>query len=553
MKIVLHHLRRAAVLSAGEALPDARLLEAFLTQRDDTAFEALLRRHGPMVLGVCRRVLRDVHDAEDAFQATFLVLVRKGHSLRSRDLLGSWLYGVAYRTAMKARAMNAKRRIREKAATEACPANPPHEPMESDLLERLDLELHRLPEKYRAPVVLCDLEGKSRKEAAQLLDLPEGTLSWRLAQARKMLAKKLGRHAEALATGGVAAALAGSSATAGVPPALVTATAQAARLLAAGQVAGMVSAQVMILTEGVIKAMFLSKLKVVGAVALAVSISTAAGLTYHAAAAQPRPSGDTQRAVRVVNDELEALRLDVEALRRRLEITRERVGELEKEVQKLKQRETARGAMGGMMMGGGMRGGGGMGMGMMGPGGAGASADGMMPGMADGTSTGGMPGMAGGMGMGGMMRGLKGGSDAGQPKQPQRGKGKIQSQGGVGDGGTSTTLVPGEGGWSSGSKTQAVPHGSRSGGAAMPGGTPPRAGAAKPKSSSAGSEVQIYEEAMRQWLSKPTDPLADAEKALKQLRQNPNDQQAAEALQRATQKLRERAKPKAPAGGANGS
>src|SRR5690348_3930922 len=118
MKTVIRHLRRAALLHQGEGPTDSQLLESFLSRREDTSFEVLLRRHGPMVLGVCRRVLRNVQDAEDAVQATFLVLVRKGSSLQSRELLANWLYGVAYRTAMKARAMNAKRRAKEKHAAE---------------------------------------------------------------------------------------------------------------------------------------------------------------------------------------------------------------------------------------------------------------------------------------------------------------------------------------------------------------------------------------------------------------------------------------------------
>src|SRR5262249_14819560 len=162
------------------------------------------RRHGPMVLGVCRRMLRNIHDAEDAYQATFLVLVRKASTIRPRDLVGNWLYGVACRTAMKARAMSTKRRIKEhEAPGPAWPkdsANGDHE----ELLRHLDAELHRLPDKYRVPVVLCELEGRSRKEVARRLGLPEGTLSWRLAQARKMLARRLSRRGLTLSASGLA-------------------------------------------------------------------------------------------------------------------------------------------------------------------------------------------------------------------------------------------------------------------------------------------------------------------------------------------------------------
>src|SRR5437879_5074191 len=113
MKTVVHYLRKLTLPRGGDGPSDGPLLEAFLTRRDEAAFEALLRRHGPMVLGVCRRLLGNAHDAEDAFQATFLVLVRKASTIRPRELVGHWLYGVACRTALKARAMNMKRRIKE--------------------------------------------------------------------------------------------------------------------------------------------------------------------------------------------------------------------------------------------------------------------------------------------------------------------------------------------------------------------------------------------------------------------------------------------------------
>jgi RNA polymerase sigma factor (sigma-70 family) len=240
MKSILPHLRRAALTG----LSDRELLHALVTRRDDAAFEALLRRHGPMVLAVCRRVLRSTHDAEDAFQATFLVLVRKASTIRERDVVGSWLYGVAYRTAQKARTMNARRRSKEQqAATQLRRAEAP-------LAFDLDDELSALPEKYRVPVVLCQLEGRSRKEVARQLNIAEGTLSSRLATARKTLAEQLRRHGWTCAP------------AAGLPPSLLASTTQAASLLLAGRVhAGVVSPHVLALTEGVIKIMFLKPLK----------------------------------------------------------------------------------------------------------------------------------------------------------------------------------------------------------------------------------------------------------------------------------------------------
>jgi RNA polymerase sigma factor (sigma-70 family) len=328
MKTVIRHLRRAALLHEGDDPADGQLLELFLVRRDEAAFEALMRRHGPMVLGVCRRVLRNVHDAEDAFQATFLVLVRKAGCLRSRELLANWLYGVAYRTAMKARTMSAKRRAKEKQMPR--PEVPPGETCE-ELLAQLDHELNRLPDKYRVPVVLCELEGRSRKEVARLLGMPEGTLSWRLAHAKKLLARKLSRYG----TVAVGALLAEGAASACLSPVLRASTAKAVLT------AGAVPAKVMALTEGVMKAMLLTKLKITvcaGALMVLAGVG-ATGLTYRATAQGParesQPQAETRRPQA---DELEALRLEIEALRKSLQATRERVKTLEGEVSALKRK-----------------------------------------------------------------------------------------------------------------------------------------------------------------------------------------------------------------------
>src|SRR5262249_4084004 len=158
------------------------------------AFAALVRRHGPMVLGVCRRVLHNPHDADDAFQATFLVLVKKASAVVPRELVGHWLYGVAYRTALKAKTLAARRRRPERQVREMSRQPAREEEVWNDLRPLLDRELDRLPEKLRALVVLCELEGKSRKEAARQLGLAEGTVSSRLARARVLLAKRLARR-----------------------------------------------------------------------------------------------------------------------------------------------------------------------------------------------------------------------------------------------------------------------------------------------------------------------------------------------------------------------
>jgi RNA polymerase sigma factor (sigma-70 family) len=242
---------------------DEELLGRFVSQRDAAAFKVLVHRHGPMVLGVCRRLLQHPQDAEDAFQATFLVLVRKAASLGQRELLGNWLYGVAYRTALDARAEAMRRRKREKQVSSMPEPEVRDESQEwRDLRPFLDHELNRLPDKYRIPIVLCDLEGKTRQQAAEQLDIPVGTLSGRLTTAREMLAKRLTRHGVVLSGGALLAALAPSAASAAVPAPLVTSTVQAATAIAAGQAAAVVSVPVAALAEGVVRAMLIKKLKI---------------------------------------------------------------------------------------------------------------------------------------------------------------------------------------------------------------------------------------------------------------------------------------------------
>jgi RNA polymerase sigma factor (sigma-70 family) len=188
MSGVLHDLR-STWLRERTDLTDGQLLECFVRGRESAALEALVRRHGPMVWSVCRRILQNHHDAEDAFQAAFLVLVRKAALIRSPAKVGNWLYGVARQTALKARATRAKRKTREAQVTHL-PEPAVAEPESwRDLQALLNQGLNRLPEKYRAVLVLCDLEGKSRKEAARNLRLALGTVSSRLARARMMLAE----------------------------------------------------------------------------------------------------------------------------------------------------------------------------------------------------------------------------------------------------------------------------------------------------------------------------------------------------------------------------
>src|SRR4051794_22356193 len=172
---VLDPLRRLFGRGSVAALPEGQLLERFVRERDEAAFEAIVARHGPMVLGVCRRMLADPNDVDDAFQTTFLVLVKKANSLGEHDAIGHWLHGVAYRVALRARAEALDRRRREgQKAAAGTATNAEHDPARGDLARILDQELHRLPTKYRAPIVLCYIEGLTHEEAAGALGWPLG-------------------------------------------------------------------------------------------------------------------------------------------------------------------------------------------------------------------------------------------------------------------------------------------------------------------------------------------------------------------------------------------
>ena len=276
---VVEHLRRLVRPPDAGRLTDGQLLQRFLSNPEEDAFAVLVQRHGRMVLGVCRRILKNAADADDAFQATFLVLVRKAASLLARPTVGDWLYGVAYHTALKSRAAILRRREKERQVVQMTA----REPL-TEALDLLDQELQHLPEKYRVPVVLCDLEARTHQEAAQLLGWPQGTVSGRLFRARELLARRLRRHGLALSAGSLAALLTEKAASAGVPTVLFQSTIQAAAVVAAGQAAtaGIVSAPVAALTEGVLKAMLLHKIKFVAAVLLTLGIlGTGAGVLTH--------------------------------------------------------------------------------------------------------------------------------------------------------------------------------------------------------------------------------------------------------------------------------
>jgi RNA polymerase sigma factor (sigma-70 family) len=317
------------------SLSDGQLLARFVAARDEASFAALLRRHGPMVLGVCRRVLRHAHDAEDAFQATFLVLARKAHSVVRRESVGCWLYGVAYRTALDAGTRIARRHAREKQVQDM--PHPVVAPAEQlDWRPLLDRELSRLPEHYRSAIVLCDLEGRSRREAARLLGVPEGTLSSRLATGRKMLARRLTDCGLALSAAAMTAVLGETTASAQVPAALAQTTAQAAALVASGQLAG-VSAPAVALMKGVIEAMLVKKLRLTIGVVMVVAAMGAVGFACRpGAATAQQPSTSAKGHDGKPQSELEALRKENELLKFNLQVVLEKAHAQETELQKLR-------------------------------------------------------------------------------------------------------------------------------------------------------------------------------------------------------------------------
>ncbi len=276
---VIRQLRAAVRVEEGAGLTDGELLDRFVAGRDESAFEELLRRHGPMVLGVCRRILHNQADAEDAFQATFLVLVRKAASIRPRGMVSNWLYGVAHNTALKADAMRRKRREKEQ-TVRARPVSAQGENW-LELQAAIDSELSVLPEKYRVAIVLCELEGKTIKDAARQLAWPEGTVATRLRRGRMMLAERLTRRGIGIPAGLLATMLAHNVALASVPASLVNSTLYAAGQYAAGKAAAVsISAAVTALTDGVLKSMLLSKLKVASAVLLVVLLGGMLPLLY---------------------------------------------------------------------------------------------------------------------------------------------------------------------------------------------------------------------------------------------------------------------------------
>jgi RNA polymerase sigma factor (sigma-70 family) len=272
---VMRQIRTLFGVGTASGLSDGELLGRLAARADESselAFAALLERHGGMVWGICRRVLDDPRDVEDAFQATFLVLVRRARSIRNRESLASWLHGVAYRVACSAREAGIRRRRHERIYSERAERlAPPACEEDLDLKPVVDGELLRLPERYRAVLVLCDMEGLSYEQAARALGWPMGTVKSRLARGREKLRSRLIRRGVAPLAGMIAAQ---------VPAELLRSTAQAAsRVGARPIVAGAISVNIVGLTEGVISTMMLSKLKLcVAALAVGGGLVSLAGL-----------------------------------------------------------------------------------------------------------------------------------------------------------------------------------------------------------------------------------------------------------------------------------
>jgi RNA polymerase sigma factor (sigma-70 family) len=270
LRTLVQYMRRTATPHRSASLSDGQLLERFLSYQDEAAFEVLVWRHGSMVFDVCRRLLRHQQDAEDAFQATFLILVRKAHSIGRSESLSGWLYKVAYRSALAARnrlAAHPMSPLIEVAGPETT----------SDLVWRdlrpvLDEEVQHLPEKYRTPFVLCYLEGKTNEEAAQQLGCPKGTILSRLARARERLRLRLSRRGVALSAAALATALTEQASAASVPGAVVHSLVDTALTSAAGiATAGTLSVPVGALIEGVLHSMLMAKVKIAAVMLILVS------------------------------------------------------------------------------------------------------------------------------------------------------------------------------------------------------------------------------------------------------------------------------------------
>jgi len=318
---LLGHIRRLVTRPVSDPAADSVLLGRYIARRDEAAFAALVARYGPMVLGVCRRVLTDAHAAEDALQATFMVLARKAAAIRRPDALAGWLYGVARRVALKAQAASARRRLHEAQSLHPAPSDPRPDTLAElsarELLAILDEEVQRLPEVYRLPVILCCLEHRTQEEAARQLGWTPGSVKGRLERGKARLHERLARRGLALS-----AALAAVEVSRGVASAATAGTmVRAAMAFAAEKTAGVAgaSAQAAALAEEVVRGMLMTKVKILAALVLAAGVAVAgAGLVARqappakppAAGPKEKPAPAAKQADRAEPDRAEQARTD---------------------------------------------------------------------------------------------------------------------------------------------------------------------------------------------------------------------------------------------------
>ncbi len=339
--VVLRQLGRLFGEGTLAGLGDGPLLERYLTHRDEDAFAALVDRLGPMVLGLCRRMLRDPVDVEDAFQATFLVLVRRATAIRDRDRVSSWLYGVAYRVASRARSRTIRRRTRESGADRLDVAADPVATDRDELAATLDRELSGLPERYRAPLVLCYLRGQTHEQAAAELRCPVGTVRSRMARGREILRKRL--ESRGFASSAIGALLTPDpfrSLLVAVPTPMAAATVRAALAFGASSIvqAGAAAAGAAVLARGVLTTMKLAQLQWLGAAAIvtglsaggvvAVGSATATGNGPQAAQAPDEPKGKPADAASKADPALGEFRPNFYTLDSRLKAMEDKIDKL---------------------------------------------------------------------------------------------------------------------------------------------------------------------------------------------------------------------------------
>ena len=319
-------------------LSEGQLLARFLGDRDEVAFEAIVSRHGPMVLGVCRRLLDDPHDVEDAFQATFLVLVRRARSLRDRDLLANWLYGVALRIATRCRRDRTRRRMKEGIEVQDVAA-PTDDTDLGELRSVIDVEVARLPGRFRAPIVLCYFEGLTHDQAAERLGCPVGTVRSRMAKARELLRTRLARRGFGPASPVPTAPLVGISPA--VPPALLVRTTTAAgAAVGRSLLAGGASLSALTLARGVLRAMTFTRWMTIAAALVVLGaagsgVRVAARQDGTAAAKVEVPDGPQKAAGRPARKALEEVQATINHYEAQLNLRQAEIERLKQEIANL--------------------------------------------------------------------------------------------------------------------------------------------------------------------------------------------------------------------------